>query len=330
MAATADKRAGGDVRVAVIGAGRWGQNLVRNFYALGALAAVVDTDATARERAATELAPGVPAYADAEAVLRNAAIDAVVLATPAPHHATDALTAIAAGKDVLVEKPMALNVADAQRMTDAAAASERILMVGHLLLYQPAIAWLRDTIAAGTLGDIWHVQTERLNLGTVRRVEDVLWSFAPHDLAVIRVLLGEPKLTSVTAAATARVQAQIADDVHAHYRFAGGASAHVHAAWYWPKKIRTTTVIGSLGAVIYDEVAQTVMHYPQVIDPDTLVARRGEAVAIDIADAEPLRLECQHFLDCVANRTTPLSGGAHGVEVVRMLEQASAQLKELA
>lgn len=313
------------IKVAVCGAGQWGINHVRNFYALGALAAVVDPSLEARKKV-SEVAPNVTLYNSPEAVLSDPSIQGVILATPAKSHANDAKRALAAGKDVLVEKPMALTVADAEAMVQAAEKAKRLLMVGHLLLYQPAIDWVRRQIQSGELGEIWHIETRRLNLGKVRTVENVFWSFAPHDLAVIHSLLGEPALLSATARGQANIQPNIHDQVHADYTFVGGATGHVHAAWFWPTKLRTTTVIGSKKMVVYDEVAQRVTLYDSSIDTKTLATQGGKGEVIAVADDEPLRRECQHFLDCIATRQQPLSHGRHGVEVVRMLAAADRDL----
>ena len=317
---------GSGPHIAVCGAGQWGINHVRNFQALGALAAVVDPSPAARAKVA-EIAPGVAVYENPDAILADPKIRGVVLATPAKNHADDTLRAIAAGKDVLVEKPMALTVAEAEAMATAAERADKILMVGHLLLYQPAIDWIRSQIRAGALGDIWHIETRRLNLGKVRSVENVFWSFAPHDLAVIHSLLGEPALTSAAARGQCNVQATVHDQVHADFTFADGATGHVHTAWFWPTKLRVTTVIGSKSMIVYDEVAQTVTHYDSTIEPQSLQTKGGKGEVVPVADGEPLRRECQHFLDCIATRRQPLSHGRHGVEVVRMLAAADKALQ---
>lgn len=311
-------------KVAVLGAGRWGMNHVRNFHALGALAAVVDPDPKAAARVA-EAGVSAPVYPSLNVALDAAAFDGVVIATPAPRHREDALAAIAAGKDVLVEKPMTLDTAEAEAICEAAEAAGRLVMVGHLLLYQPAIAWIREQIAAGAIGKVRHVEARRLNLGTVRPNENVFWSFSPHDLAVVHHLIGEPALERVQAFGQAAVQPGVEDLVHADFVFDGGITAHVQASWFWPVLIRTTTVVGSTGAIVYDEVAQKVTLHRTSIDPSTLATSRGEPVEAPVADAQPLKLECQHFLDCIASRAQPRSHGRHGVEVVRMLELATTE-----
>ena len=313
-------------RIAVIGAGRWGINHIRNFQALGALAVVADPDPQ-RRAAATEIAPDAELVAGLDAILGRDDLDGVVLATPAPNHARDTLAAIASGLDVLVEKPMALTAADAERMARAADDAGRVLMVGHLLLYQPAIAWMREQISSGAIGDVLHVECRRLNLGTVRQVENVFWSFSPHDLAVIHYLLGEPKLVGAQAAGQRLLQADIEDQVYADLRFDNGSTAHVHASWIWPEKLRATTVIGRNGGFVYDEIAQTLHHEDARIDPESLATLRGPSTPAEITDAEPLRRECAHFLECIETRQQPVSHAWHGVEVVRMLEQVSEALQ---
>lgn len=311
-------------KVAVLGAGRWGMNHVRNFHALGALAAVVDPDPKAAARVA-EAGVTAPVFSGLAEALAGAEFEGVVIATPATRHREDALAAITAGKDVLVEKPMALSVAEAEAICEAAEAAMRLVMVGHLLLYQPAIAWIRERIAEGAIGEVLHIEARRLNLGTVRANENVFWSFSPHDLAVVHYLLGEPALERVQAFGQAAIQPRIEDLVHADFVFVGGATAHIQASWFWPLMIRTTTVIGTTGAIVYDEVAQKVTLHRSAVDPATLAVRRGEPVEAPVADAQPLKLECQHFLDCIASRTRPRSHGRHGVEVVRMLERATTE-----
>lgn len=315
----------GAPQVAVLGAGRWGMNHVRNFHELGALAVVVDPDPSTVERVAAA-GVNVPVCPSLNVALDMAAFDGAIIATPAPRHREDALAAIAAGKDVFVEKPMTLDVGAAEAICEAAEAAGRLVMVGHLLLYQPAIAWIRERIAEGAIGEVLHVEARRLNLGTVRSNENVFWSFSPHDLAVIHYLLGEPALERVQAFGQAAIQPRIEDLVHADFVFAGGATAHIQASWFWPLLIRTTTVVGTTGAIVYDEVAQKVTLHRTTVDPATLAVHRGEPVEAPVADAQPLKLECQHFLDCIAGRTQPRSHGRHGVEVVRMLERATTEV----
>ncbi|PSR18718.1 hypothetical protein C8255_05965 [filamentous cyanobacterium CCP3] len=196
-------------------------------------------------------------------------------------------------------------------------------MVGHLLLYQPAIAWMRHYLRSGQAGAVRHVATQRLNLGKVRTAENVWWSFAPHDIAVILDLLGNPSLAAVQATGHARLQSAIADEVQVDLSFTSGQTAHLHCSWQWPLKQRGTVVIGDRQMLVYDEVEQAVAVHHKRIDADLNGVDDG-VQTIDIANAEPLRLECEHFLACVASRQRPLSDGWNGVAVVEILEQVEA------
>lgn len=310
--------------VIVIGAGSWGQNLIRNFYELNALAGVVEINPVLRDEVVARY-PGVPVYADyREALIANEA--AVAIATPAPTHYELALAALEADRDVFVEKPLTLKASEARHLATVADERKRILMVGHLLLYQPAITWMRDYLTAGEAGAVWHVHTRRAKLGKVRREEDVWWSFAPHDVAVILNLLGNPVLESVTAQGHAMLQPNIADDVHVSLRFAGGQTAHLHVSWYWPLTERRTTVLAERKMLVYDEMAQAITVYDKGVTPE-LAARDDGCQVVAVADDAPLLLECQHFLDCVRTRVRPRSDGWNGVAVVEVLERAEEAMR---
>jgi predicted dehydrogenase len=252
-------------------------------------------------------------------------VSALVLATPAPSHYKLAMMALEAGKDVFVEKPMTLRTDEARSLAEYADRESRILMVGHLLLYQPAISWMRDYLATGKAGNVLHVATQRLKLGKVRREENVWWSFAPHDVSVILELLGKPPLQRVAASGHAILQPGIEDNVHVDLVFAGGQTAHVHCSWYWPLLARNTVVIGDKQMLVYDEVLQKITIYDKGIDGDLHNRDNGSEV-VEVADSQPLRIECQHFLDCVKSRQRPLSDGWNGVAVVEILEKATEML----
>lgn len=310
-------------RVAVVGAGNWGKNLVRNFHALDALGAVVEVSPELRQRVTADY-PEVPVFDRLETVLASD-IPAVVIATPAPTHYDLALQALKAGKDVFIEKPMTLEMETARSLATYADQHDRILMVGHLLLYQPAIAWMRDYLATGKAGTVRHVSTQRLKLGRVRAHENVWWSFAPHDISVVLDLLGSPEVQDIQAQGQAMIQPTVEDYVHVDLTFANGTSAHIHCSWYWPTVERRTVVIAERQILVYDEIAQTVTIHQQHIEDNLQHVDAGKE-AIDVAAAEPLKLECQHFLDCIAQRQTPRSDGWNGVAVVNILEQAQGLL----
>jgi predicted dehydrogenase len=312
--------------VIVVGAGNWGKNLVSNFYELGALAGVVELSPKLRERVATSY-PDVTLYNDLQIALIESGATGIVIATPAYTHYELAMQSMAAGKDVFVEKPMTLTSAESISLAEYADKHDRILMVGHLLLYQPAIAWMRDYLAAGKLGDVKRVVAQRAKLGKVRAVENVWWSFSPHDISVVLELLGRPNLVNVRATGCAILQPGIEDEVRVEMIFSGGKTAHIQASWLWPVNQRGTIVIGSKGMLVYDEVAQTVTIHHKTVDADLNHHDDGVEV-VEVAAAQPLKLECQHFLDCLDSRQKPCSDGWNGVAVVEVLEKAQQAMSE--
>lgn len=306
-------------QVIVVGAGNWGKNLIRNFYQLGALAGIAEVNPDLRN-GVSDAYPDVVTYTDFEDVL-DTDVPAVVLATPAPTHYHMALTALKAGKDVFVEKPMTLQTEDAKALALYAEQYDRILMVGHLLLYQPAIAWMRDYLASGQAGKVLHVATQRAKLGKVRSEENVWWSFAPHDISVVLDLLGNPPLQEVQARGHAMLQPSIEDNVHVDLRFEGGQTAHIHCSWYWPLLQRSTVVIAEKQMLVYDEVSQTVTIHDKGVDDKLNNRDRGSWIA-EVAATEPLKIECEHFLYCLKTRQRPRSDGWNGLAVVEILEKA--------
>ena len=311
-------------RVAVIGAGAWGRNLVANFHDLGSLGAVAEADPGIRQDLA-ERFPALGIYADPQAIFASD-ITAVAIATPVPTHFAIARDAILAGKDVFVEKPLTLSLEDARSLVALARERGRVLMVGHLLLYQPAIQWIKAFLAAGELGEVHAIHQERLNLGRARAAENVLWSFGVHDVAVMLHLAGESPVR--TRAWGQRVlQAKVEDDVHLHLAFASGAQAHLHTSWLWPEKRRRLTVVGSGGMLTYDELDQTVTLHRKGIDA-RLATRDDGSEVVFRGDGEPLRLELAHFLERLHDRGAPMSDGVSGIEVIRVLDEASRMLEE--
>ncbi|MGD1853110.1 MAG: Gfo/Idh/MocA family protein [Leptolyngbyaceae cyanobacterium] len=312
-------------QVIVVGSGHWGKNLVRNFYELGSLAGVVEVSPPLQQRLQTQY-PDVPLFDSFTAALTTD-ISAVVLATPAPTHYELALMALKAGKDVFVEKPMTLRVAEAQELATYADTHDQILMVGHLLLYQPAIAWMRDYLRSGKAGPVQHIATHRLNLGKVRTTENVWWSLAPHDISIILDLLGSPQVQQIAASGHARLQPDIADEVHVDLTFDSGQTAHLHCSWQWPLKQRGLVAIAQDQMLVYDEIQQSVMIHNKHIDQRLDAVDQGKTT-VDIADEQPLRRECQHFLDCIKSRQQPHSSGWNGVTVVDILERVQEVLND--
>jgi len=327
------------IRLAVLGTGAWGINHVRAFARLaekGAVdvVAICDPSADARNRA-TRLAPRARVVAKPEHVLTDPDIDAVVIATPAITHARLAQAALADGKHVLVEKPMALSTADARDTIAAADRAGKVLMVGHLMMYHPGIERLRTMIAAGDLGTIYYLHAQRVNLGRVRRDENAMWSLAPHDVSMILALL-EATPVSVSARGGSYLQAGIEDVVFVNLRFATGIVASIQLSWLDPRKERRLTVVGSKKMVEFDDVhpVEKLRIYDKGYDrPQTfteyaeyLSIRNGDIHIPQVSMVEPLEVECRHFLDCIAGGRRPITDGASALEVVRVLEAADRSL----
>jgi predicted dehydrogenase len=315
-------------RVAVVGAGAWGLNHVRTFHRLGALGGVVEVSGDLRRKLQASY-PEVPIWSALEQALPF--VDGIVVATPAPDHASLAARALSAGKGVLVEKPMTLDVYQAEGLVDLARKGGRPLMVGHLLLYQPAIQELKRLLDLGLVGRVHRLHLERLNHGRVRSTENVLWSLGPHDVALALHLMGEGPV-AVRAVGAAFLQEGILDDVHLELAFPGGRSAHLHAAWYWPEKRRGLQVLGREGMIVHDEADRSLTLHRKTLaggeGPGRLAPVDGGTVRLYQGEGDALLIEDQHFLDCLATGARPLSDGPGGVQVIRVLEEADAQLQQ--
>jgi predicted dehydrogenase len=325
------------VRVAVVGAGAWGINHVRAFArAPGAeLVMVCDVSASACERAQA-IAPRARLTGDVGQVLAAADVDAVVLATPAKEHAEQARMALNAGKHVLVEKPLALDASDAHAVVSAAETHKRTLMVGHLMLFHPAVERLKAIIDIGELGRIFYIYAVRVNLGRVRQDENALWSLAPHDVSMIEYLLSdEPE--SVSARGGVYLQSRIEDVVFVNLRFRSGISAQIQVSWLDPRKERRLVIVGSQKMVEFDDVApvEKIRIYDKGFDrppvfteyAQFLSIRNGDVHIPQIPMVEPLEREVRHFIDCVAHDKRPLTDGHSALRVVRVLEAAQKSLE---
>lgn len=311
------------MKAAVVGAGAWGRNIVRTLNSLGELGAVAEVFEPIREKLAEDY-PGVPVYPDYAPIIESD-IKAVCVAAQAPDHYKIGKALLEAGKDVFIEKPMTLSSADAEDLVRIADERGAILMVGHLLLYQPAVAFIREAIASGMVGKLYSIHQTRCDLGRARDVENVLWSLGVHDVAVALSLIGEAPI-SVKVSGQAALNPGIEDDVHLQMMFPGGVHNYLHCSWLWPYKDRGMKVIGDKAMLVYNELEQSVTLYRKHIGPDLKNVDEGSEVVFQGA-GEPLKLELQHFLECCEQRKTPLSDGRNGLEVVRVLEKASEELK---
>ncbi len=316
-------------RVAVIGVGYWGKNLVRNFYELGALAALCDADRSV-EQTYLRSYENVRFCSEFRDVLSDSSIDAVALATPAVSHYEMAKAALEAGKDVLVEKPLAIDVKHGEDLVKLAEAKHRILMVGHILRYHPAILKLQKLIQDGALGKINYLYSNRLNIGKIRTEENILWSFAPHDISVMLSLLNEMP-TRVTCQGNAYLNRGIPDVTLSHFEFPSGVQAHIFVSWLHPIKEQRLVIVGSEKMAVFDDTAEhKLILYPHKVEwknrIPTAVKANGEIVNLE--EQEPLRAECQHFLDCVESRTPPVSDGSEGLRVLRVLDACQRALRD--
>ena len=313
--------------VAVVGCGYWGKNLVRNFHELGSLRAICDVQPS--QLNALQRQYSVPACDSYPELLRMPDVQGIVIATPAVQHYALARQALEAGKDVFVEKPLALHVEEAEALTRLAESRGRILMVGHLLHYHPAIRRLKELVRGGALGKIEYIYSSRLNFGKLRTEENILWSFAPHDISAILYLLEEDPLV-VSAHGGNYVNPHVADVTLTRCSFASGVIAHIFVSWLYPFKEQKLVVVGSQQMAVFDDTAPThkLVLYPHRIDwiDRSPVARRSEGENVSIPTDEPLRLECQHFLECIFTRRTPDTDGRNGVRVLKVLSASERSL----
>ncbi|MBX3154695.1 MAG: Gfo/Idh/MocA family oxidoreductase [Deltaproteobacteria bacterium] len=322
------------IRVAVFGAGAWGINHVRVLASEPGceLLDVVDPDATAAERVRA-IAPSARCRRTRDEVLGDPDIDAVVIASPAPTHTELVRAAFAAGKHTLVEKPFGLGLAEA-RATAALQPPGLVAMVGHLMVYHPAVARLRQLLVSGELGRLYYLHATRVNLGRLRRDENALWSFGPHDLSMIDLLLGRQPL-SVAARGHSALQTGVEDVVFMTLRYATGEMAHLHLSWLSPRKERRLTLVCSQKMVEFDDVSLAKLRiYDKGYDvppaftqfAEYLTIRDGAVHIPQLPMEEPLRLQLQHFLECIVQKQQPLSDVASAVRVVEILEAAQRSM----
>jgi predicted dehydrogenase len=321
------------IRVGVVGLGYWGPNLARNFAAIDGveLAWCCDERPEARERLAATYR-GTRFTADLDDLLADDDLDAVVVATPVPTHAELAVRVLESGKHCFVEKPLAQSVTDAERAVAAARESGRVLMVGHLLEYHPGVRKLKEITESGELGDIHYIYSNRLNLGQLRADENALWSLGAHDLSVVLHLAGEDP-TEATAHGESYMRPGVEDVVFAFLRFPSGLAAHLHLSWLDPHKERRFTVVGSQRMATFDDMdlERKVTIYDKGFDQSSssygeYITRAGDIYSPRISNAEPLRLEVEHFIECVREGTAPRSDGESGLRVVRVLERLQHEL----
>jgi len=317
-------------KVAVIGAGYWGKNLVRNFNALGALGLIVDPNPVIQERMAQDY-PGVAISGSYSEALNAPDIRGIAIATPAETHGNLIREAILAGKDVYVEKPLCLSESEGRELIQLAAEKKQILMVAHLLWYHPVLLKLKELIRQGELGRIRYIYSNRLNMGKLRREENVLWSFAPHDVSVILGLLEEMP-ESVQSQGGNFLHQQIADVTVSMLSFASGVKAHIFVSWLHPFKEQKLVVVGDQKMAVFDDTAPweeklTLFAHQVEWNNNAPQAIKGEGKTITVPQEEPLRAECSHFLECMTTRNIPRTDGAEGLRVLQVLNSCQKSLE---
>lgn len=316
--------------IGVIGCGHWGKNLVRNFHEIGALYSVCDNASETAQKFSAEY--NVPALTW-EQTLQNEEISAVVLASPAPMHFDMAKAALEKGKDVYVEKPICLKDDEAQQLCDLAKKNNRILMVGHLLQYHPVFLKLKEMVLEGAIGNIKYIYSNRMSFGKIRREENVLWSFAPHDVSMILSLAGDQMPASVNAHGSCQTHSEIEDTAIVNMKFPNGLGAHINVSWINPFKEQKLVVIGERGMLVFDdqiEWTQKLIHYPHILEITSKQPNivKADGIPILVIQSEPLKNECLHFCECIQTRRTPRTDGLEGLRVLKVLNEAERSMKE--
>lgn len=322
--------------IGIVGIGRWGKNHLRNFATLSScrLDAVCDRDPKLLQGAKDQY-PDVFVTDSFEEMLGRKDLDAVVIASSAVTHAPLGIQALESGRDVFLEKPMALSSEEGTAILAAAEKTNRVVMVGHLLLYHPAVEYLKTLTDEGQLGDLHYIYSQRLNLGSIRQDENSMWSFAPHDISVVGLLFDEEP-QSVSARGGAYVQEKIEDVVFLNIRYPSGRVANIHVSWLDPHKIRKTTLVGSKKMAVFDDMepSEKIRVYDKGVETPDFVSydqapalRFGEIAIPQIRMSEPLKIECQHFVDCVRDRKRPRTDGESGLTVVKILEAGQRSLE---
>jgi len=325
------------IGIAVVGAGAWGKNHIRVFSELPnvRLEYICDSDPS-KLQSIQKSYPQSKTVENLKPILRNPEVKGIVIASSALSHYSLSKEALLADKDVLVEKPMALNSKEAEEMLEIGEKRGRILMVGHLLMYHPVVDRLKEMMISGELGRIYYIYTQRVNLGVIRQDENALLSFAPHDLSVILHLLDEEPVM-VSAHGESYIQEGIEDVVFLSLQFSDGKIANIHLSWLDPHKLRKITIVGSKKMAVFDdmEVSEKLKIYDKGVGSisystygEYLSLRFGDITIPSVKMVEPLRAQAEHFVQCIESRKTPKTGARDGLKVVKILMAAQQSLKE--
>nr|MBC8465922.1 Gfo/Idh/MocA family oxidoreductase [bacterium] len=314
--------------IGVVGGGKWGHNHIKTFNQLDALVAVVEIDAKQRLEI-KKTYPDIVVYDNVTQIINDNNVIGVTVATPAETHFNITRMLLEGGKHVLVEKPITLFSSEAEELTRLAAKKNCTLMVGHLMLFHPAIIKIKEMITNGVLGDLQYIYSNRLNLGTVRKEENVLWSFAPHDISIMNYLT-ESKPIEVDAKGSAFLRPGIQDTTLTHLTYPHNISAHIHVSWLHPFKEHRLVVIGDKNMIVFEDSKKEhkLLLYPKGIDwiDGNPVKREGDYEDLEFEGDQPLTAECKHFIECIETGKRPLTDGENGIDVLRVLEMAQESM----
>jgi predicted dehydrogenase len=330
------------VKIGIIGAGYWGSNLIRSFNDTEGAAIVAVADRKeGRLQFVSKRYPHIRVTDDMNDLLRDKTIDAIVVATSVPTHYEIGRQVLEAGKHVMIEKPMAYSYADAQKLHELATSLNRVLTVGHVYQFSPAVEWLAARIGSGNLGKLFHIDSIRINLGPPQSEVDVVWDLAPHDLSILIYIMWQTGLStevrSMRVMAGSFVKDTLADLTHIFIEFECGVTAHVHVSWVTSNKVRLMQISAEHGTVVFDDMqpAEKIKIYSQGVDTRVgadesqaaeLTYRPGDIFIPTLPRHEPLAAECRHFVDCIETGKEPINGGKIGVEVVRLLEMIEREI----
>lgn len=319
-------------KIAVIGCGYWGKNLVRKFAELGVLSAICDANPEQAQKMSD--LHGNPSIKTMDEIANSPEIDGIAIASPAVFHTEHATKFLNANKHVFVEKPLALNMKDAQQLTSLANEKKRILMVGHILQYHPVFIKLKEMVNEGHIGKLQYVYSHRLNVGKVRTEENVLWSFAPHDLTMILGLVQNP-VDKVFATGANCLDPSNSDIVNVHIDFDNKVKAHVFVSWLNPFKEQKFVAVGDKAMIVFDDTLEwekklQVYNHDVRIEAGVPIVNKADPVSISVVQEEPLKNECQHFIDCILNDRQPLTDANESLEVLNVLSQAQSSLESYA
>jgi len=327
------------LNIGVIGCGYWGPNLIRNFTQLKDSDVLVCADLSEdRLKHMKSLYPHLEVAGDYRALLQREDLDAIVVATPPETHHALTMEALEAGKHVFVEKPLAAGGKESAEMVARASELGKVLMTGHTFVYTAAVNKIKEVIDSGELGEILYISSTRVNLGLFQENINVIWDLAPHDVSILNYVL-DSMPAQVSAIGHSYIQRDVEDVAFLTFRYPGAVMAHIHVSWLNPNKIRKTTVVGSKKMLVYDDISPlekiriydkgvTVQPHYDTFGEFQLSYRFGDIFIPKLDDSEPLKVECQHFIDCIENGVKPRSSGVHGHEVVKVLETAMESIRQ--